>query len=230
MSSYLQPLIESMAGAADVQNAQPMAAYLRDQFPCLGIKSPQRRELLRAFLKEYGLPAVGEMPLVARELWELPEREHQYNALDILRRQQKKLGPDFVPTLEWLVTTKSWWDTVDALASNTAGTIFANYAEARDTAVQRWRFVENIWLRRTTLLFQLKYRDKTDVPLLFSLIEENLEDKEFFIQKAIGWSLREYSKTDETAVRDFVARTDLSPFAEREALKWLKRQEGRNGQ
>ena len=69
MSSYLQPLIESMAGAADAQNAQPMAAYLRDQFPCLGIKSPQRRELLRAFVKEYGLPAVSEMPLVASELW-----------------------------------------------------------------------------------------------------------------------------------------------------------------
>ena len=225
MSAYLQPLINSMNKAADAENAGQMAAYMRDQFAFLGIKSPQRRELLRAFLKEYGLPSVEDTPHVTRELWDLHERENQYNALDILRRQQKKLAPNFVPTLEWLISTKSWWDTVDGLASNTAGPIFTNYPDVREAAVQQWRALENIWLRRTTLLFQLKYKDKTEAPLLFSLIEENLEDKEFFIQKAIGWALREYSKTDETAVREFVANTELSPLAEREALKWLKRQQ-----
>lgn len=230
MSDYLQPLIMSMAEAADAHNAAQMAAYLRNQFPFLGIKSPQRRELLKAFLREYGLPALEATANVAKELWGQSVREHQYNALDILRRQQKKLGPEFVPTLEWLIITKSWWDTVDGLASNIAGPIFAGYPETRGTAVRQWRSVENIWLRRTTLLFQLKYKDKTDAPLLFSLIEGNLLDKEFFIQKAIGWSLREYSKTDETAVREFVANTELSPLAEREALKWLKRQEQKNSQ
>ena len=228
MSDYLQPLITSMAEAADAHNAAQMAAYLRNQFPFLGIKSPQRRELLKAFLREYGPPALDDTASVAKELWGQSVREHQYNALDILRRQQKKLGPEFVPTLEWLIITKSWWDTVDGLASNIAGPIFAGYPETRATAVRQWRSVENIWLRRTTLLFQLKYKDKTDAPLLFSLIEENLLDKEFFIQKAIGWALREYSKTDETAVREFVANTELSPLAEREALKWLKRQEQKN--
>ena len=217
-----------MAEAADAHNAAQMAAYLRNQFPFLGIKSPQRRELLKAFLREYGPPALDDTASVAKELWGQTVREHQYNALDILRRQQKKLGPEFVPTLEWLIITKSWWDTVDGLASNIAGPIFAGYPETRATAVRQWRSVENIWLRRTTLLFQLKYKDKTDAPLLFSLIEENLLDKEFFIQKAIGWALREYSKTDETAVREFVANTELSPLAEREALKWLKRQEQKN--
>ena len=225
MNAYLQPLIENMAAAANPANAAQMAAYLRDQFPFLGLKSPQRREILRAFLQEYGYPAVEDLPQVARALWALPEREHQYNALDILIKRQKKLDPDFVPTLEWLITTKSWWDTVDGLASNTA--------RARSSPLIRRRGarpfssgdrVENIWLRRTTLLYQLKYKDQdTDVPLLFSLIEENLNDKEFFIQKAIGWALREYSKTDETAVRAFVAKTDLSPLAHREALKWLNR-------
>lgn len=225
MSAYLQPLIDSTAESADPENAAQMAAYLRDQFPFYGIKSPQRREILRAFLKEYGRPAIEDLPDVARELWNRPQREHQYNALDMMIRQQKKLQPNFLPTLEWLITTKSWWDTVDGLATNVSGTLFANYPETRKTAVQQWRSVDNIWLRRVTLLHQLKYRHKTDVPLLFSLIEENLDDKEFFIQKAIGWALREYSKTDETAVREFVASTELSPLAEREALKWLKRQQ-----
>jgi 3-methyladenine DNA glycosylase AlkD len=223
MSDYLQPLIDSMAAAADAENAAQMAAYLRDQFPFYGIKSPQRREILRAFLKEYGLPAVADLPQVTRDLWDLPQREQQYNALDILIRLQKKLEPDFLPTLQWLITTKSWWDSVDGLATNVAGTLFMNYPETAKTAVQQWRSVENIWLRRTTLLHQLKYKQQTDVPLLFSLIEENLQDNQFFIQKAIGWALREYSKTDAAAVRDFVARTELSPLAHREALKWLEK-------
>jgi 3-methyladenine DNA glycosylase AlkD len=223
MHDYLQPLIDSMAAAADSENAAQMAAYLRDQFPFYGIKSPQRREILRAFLKEYGLPAVADLPQVTRVLWDLTQREQQYNALDILIRLQKKLEPDFLPTLQWLITTKSWWDSVDGLATNIAGTLFMNHPGTAHTAVQQWRSVENIWLRRTTLLHQLKYKDQTDVPLLFSLIEENLQDNEFFIQKAIGWALREYSKTDAAAVRDFVARTELSPLAYREALKWLEK-------
>jgi 3-methyladenine DNA glycosylase AlkD len=225
MNDYLQPLIANMAAEANPKNAAQMARYLRDQFSFFGIKSPQRRKILKTFLKKYGNPAIEDMPQVARELWTLPEREQQYNALDILIRQQKKLEPDFLPTLEWLITTKSWWDTVDGLATNVSGTLFANFPETGSTAVQQWRSVDNIWLRRTTLLHQLKYKDKTNVPLLFSLIEENLNDNEFFIQKAIGWALREYSKTDEIAVRDFVSDTDLSPLAHREALKWLNKRQ-----
>jgi 3-methyladenine DNA glycosylase AlkD len=211
-----------MTAVADPQQAVQMARYMRDQFAFYGIKSPLRREILSGFLREYGVPVVEDVPEVVQALWELPEREQQYNALDILIRLQKKLRPDFLPTLERLITTKSWWDTVDGLASNVSGTLFTNFPETGATAVQQWRSVDNIWLRRTTLLHQLKYKDKTNAPLLFSLIEENLDDKEFFIQKAIGWALREYSKTDETAVRAFVANNNLSPLAHREALKWLK--------
>ena len=211
-----------MTAVADPQQAVQMARYMRDQFAFYGIKSPLRREILSGFLREYGVPVIEDVPEVVQALWELPEREQQYNALDILIRLQKKLRPDFLPTLERLITTKSWWDTVDGLASNVSGTLFTNFPETGATAVQQWRSVDNIWLRRTTLLHQLKYKDKTNAPLLFSLIEENLDDKEFFIQKAIGWTLREYSKTDETAVRAFVANNNLSPLAHREALKGLK--------
>jgi 3-methyladenine DNA glycosylase AlkD len=222
MSDYLQPLTAAMAGAADPQQAAQMAAYMRDQFSFYGVKSPRRREILKGFLQESGVPAVEDVPALVKALWSLPEREQQYNALDILIRLQKKLEPDFLPTLEWLITTKSWWDTVDSLASNISGRLFANFPDTGAAAVQKWRSMDNVWLRRTTLLHQLKYREKTDASLLFSLIEDNLEDNEFFIQKAIGWALREFSKTDETAVRDFVATTDLSSLAKREALKWLK--------
>jgi len=224
MTPYMQFLVESMAAEADEKNAVQMAAYMRDQFPFLGIKSPERRQVLSAFLKEAGMPDGEDMAGVARVLWDLPEREYQYSAIDILRRGQKRLGPAFVYDLEWLITTKSWWDTVDGLAGWIAGAIFSAYPEVGAEAVGRWRSQENIWLRRTTLLYQLHYKERTDAPLLFSLIEQNLADSEFFIQKAIGWALRDYSKTDETVVRDFVARTQLSPLAAREALKWLNNQ------
>jgi 3-methyladenine DNA glycosylase AlkD len=223
MNTYLQPLIGSMAAAADREEAVQMARYMRDQFPFYGIKSPQRRGILRVFLKQYGPPDLEDVPEVVRVLWDLPQREQQYNALDILIRLQKKLQPDFMPMLEWLITTKSWWDTVDGLASNVSGTLFANYPETGAAAVQQWRSVDNIWLRRTTLLHQLKYREKTNAPLLFSLIEENLSDPEFFIQKAIGWALREYSKTDPATVRDFVSHTDLSSLAHREAIRIINK-------
>ncbi|MFN2137214.1 MAG: DNA alkylation repair protein [Candidatus Promineifilaceae bacterium] len=227
MADYIKPLVAQMNAASNPEAAAPMAAYMRDQFPFLGLKSAARRAILQAFLAEHGPPDAQDAAGVARALWALPEREHQYNAMDILRRQRSKLDPQFVPHLEWLLTTKSWWDTIDGLAGWVAGALFAAYPAARESAVAAWRGSDNIWLRRTTLLFQLKYKDKTDVPLLFSLIEENRDDNEFFIQKAIGWALREYSKTDEMAVRDFVARTGLSPLAGREALKWLTRQEQR---
>jgi 3-methyladenine DNA glycosylase AlkD len=135
---------------------------------------------------------------------------------------RKHVSSDHVPLLERLITTKSWWDTIDGLASHAIGELFLRYPDARDGTVARWRSSDNFWLRRTTLLFQLGYKDKTDEALLFSLIEENLDSKEFFIQKAIGWILREYSKTAPNVVQDYVAKTALAPLSEREALKWMK--------
>jgi 3-methyladenine DNA glycosylase AlkD len=98
----------------------------------------------------------------------------------------------------------------------------ARFPEVRDEHIGRWRRQENFWLRRTTLLFQLRYKEQTDADLLYALINENLGDSEFFIQKAIGWALREYSKSDPLAVQQFVANSELSGLAHREALKWMK--------
>jgi 3-methyladenine DNA glycosylase AlkD len=127
-----------------------------------------------------------------------------------------------MPLLEKLITTESWWDTVDGLAANQVGGVLARFPEIREPYIDRWRQEEDFWLRRTTLLFQLRYKGQTDADLLFALIKENLADQEFFIQKAIGWSLREYSKSNAEAVQQFVAETELSGLAQREALKWMK--------
>ncbi len=223
MHTYLIPLTQSFEQAANPENAPAMRKYMRDQFEFLGIKSPQRKLLFKQFLAENGLPDLAQLNTICRDLWALPAREYQYCGMDLLDKMQRKITPEFVPLIEYLIVTKSWWDTVDLLASHAVGNMFSRFPDARDTHINRWRTSENMWLRRTTLLFQMLYKERTDAHLLFALIEENLESTEFFIQKAIGWALRQYSKTDATAVLDFVNSHTLAPLSEREALKWLNR-------
>jgi 3-methyladenine DNA glycosylase AlkD len=219
---YLQPLVALFEQHADPETAVAMRAYMRDQFPFLGLKSPLRQALFKQFLAEPGLPAPSDLEVIVRDLWHLPPREYQYVAQELLHRLRHHLTPESVDLLEYLLTTKSWWDTVDGLASHAAGGLFQRFPQTRAETVQRWRHSDNFWLRRTTLLFQLGYKAETDKGLLFSLIQDNLDETEFFIQKAMGWALREYSKSNAAAVRDFVAHTPLPPLSEREALKWLK--------
>ena len=124
--------------------------------------------------------------------------------------------------LERWITTKPWWDTVDMLSTHIAGSLFIRYPEAFNQYFERWRVDENIWLRRTALLYQLKFKNKTDVERLFALIIDNQSDKEFFIQKAIGWVLREYSKTSPEIVMAFIQQQGITGLAQREGMKWLK--------
>jgi len=223
MHHYALGLQVTLTAHANPTEAGPMKAYMRDQFEYLGIKTPKRRDLLKQFITVQGLPPITELDTVARDLWALPEREFQYTALGLIGRSQKKLPPEFIDTLEYLIITKSWWDTVDSIAGDTIGEMFKAYPYLRENYLPRWRSSDNFWLRRTCILFQLKYKKDTDFSLLCEIIRENLGSKEFFINKAIGWSLREYSKTDSQAVRDFVAQTDLNPLSAREAIKWLER-------
>ncbi|MFZ4675887.1 MAG: DNA alkylation repair protein [Nodosilinea sp.] len=219
---YLQPLKRAFEQQADPAQARPMAAYMRHQFEFLGIKGPVQKALVKAFVAEHGQPDPAQLEAVVRELWSWPAREYHYVALMVLDHQQKQLTLDAVPLLEDLVTTQSWWDTVDSIASHNVGKLLLLHPSGREAVIGSWRGSANIWLRRTTLLFQLSYKAQTDAALLFSLVEQNQDSKEFFIQKAIGWALREYSKVAPESVQGFVSAASLAPLSQREALKWLK--------
>jgi 3-methyladenine DNA glycosylase AlkD len=123
--------------------------------------------------------------------------------------------------MEYLIVTKSWWDTVDSIAGGPVGLHFKRYPEVLLTTLARWRQSENFWLRRTCILFQLDYKKETDFTLLCDIIRENLGSKEFFINKAIGWALRQYARVDAEAVRSFAESTPLHPLSRREAMKHL---------
>ena len=217
--AFTEAAVRLLASHADKSNAGPMERYMKNQFPFLGIKAPLRRELSKQLLREQGIPENWEQAV--EHLWELPEREYQYVAMDLLEKRKKQLTPEHLPWIVHWITTKSWWDTVDYLAAHTTGKLFSLYPELIRPNTTAWVQGDNIWLARTAILFQLSYKAKTDQELLFSLIESCAASNQFFIQKAIGWSLREYAKTEPEAVRGFVERTVLSNLSKREALKHL---------
>lgn len=220
MHTYTRLLKKFIEPHADPLKAAPMKKYMRDQFEYLGIKSPQMTKLHKEFIAERGLPPLTELDEIVRDLWGLPQREFQYLALGLIGGFEKKVDEDFITTLEYLITTKSWWDTVDTIAGHPVGTMFKRFPAVKKTYLKKWRKSENFWLRRTTLLFQLGYKEDTDFELLCDLVRENLGSDEFFINKAIGWALRQYAHTNPEPVRKFVKATkELSPLSRREALK-----------
>ncbi len=211
-------LVARMRAAADPQRAVAMSAYMRDQFPFLGIPSPQLRQIVReAALPK---PAQEELGDFALNLWQLPEREFHYVACGLLRRHVKVCDAGFLDVARQLVVTKSWWDTVDTLASHTVGPLVRQHP-GLVAEMDAWIDDDNMWLARTALLHQLGYKATTDSVRLFGYCRRRATHPDFFIRKAIGWALREYAKTDPEAVRAFVHDNDgtLSGLSKREALK-----------
>ncbi len=227
MHPYARSIQRLLATHAHPDKAAPMKRYMRNQFEYLGVALPELTALMNEQQRLHGLPAPADLDAILRDLWALPAREYQYAANSLLYRLQAELPPDLAETIEYLIVTKSWWDTVDSIATGPLGVHFKRYPAVRRKYLARWRKSDNIWLRRSTILFQLNYKSDTDFPLLCSIICENLGSKEFFINKAIGWALRQYTRTDPDAVRRFVAETPLHPLSAREALKWLERRKAR---
>lgn len=222
-SSYTIELGKWLRAHADAENALSMEAYMKNHFPFLGIRNPARVAMTKQFLKEQGIPKGEEAIRVAQELWALPEREFHYTAIMMLLQVRKTVTIEHIKLLEHFIVTNSWWDSVDTVADHLIGFHLQRFPELIADHVEKWLASGNMWLQRTAILFQLKYKKKTDVPLLFHCIREMADSKEFFIRKAIGWALREYSKTDAAAVQSFVASTALSPLSVREALKVIER-------
>ena len=222
--NYLEPLIRQFEANRNPEFASRMKKYMKDQYDFYGIKSPDRRALITAHIKEQGLPDWTDMEGIVRSLWERNERECQHTAVDLLRRMKKNLGPPNLTLLEYQITTKSWWDTVDAVSGWLVGTLFNKHPELILPSTGRWMESGNIWLQRSCLLFQLGYKKETDLDLLFGFISNLSDHKSFWIRKAIGWTLREYSKTDPQTVIKYVdAHPELSGLSKREALKVINK-------
>ncbi|MGY0233033.1 DNA alkylation repair protein [Longispora urticae] len=221
-STLLPRLTAAFEGAADPERAAAMAAYMRDQFAFLGIMSTPRRALSREVTRGLPKPSGAELESVVRACWALDEREYHYFGTDYAARHIAVAGPEFLDTARFLVETHSWWDTVDALAAHVVGPLVTAHPELVAT-MDAWARDDNLWVARTAVLHQLRYKGRTDATRLFGYCADLAGHPDFFIRKALGWALREYAHTEPELVRAFVAahRDTLSPLSVREALKHL---------
>ena len=214
-----QMLLKELQNLANADDARAMKAYMRGRFEFLGVKTPARRKAAKAFFKKHGGADIDWR--FVRQAWEHPFREMQYAALDYLETRKNLLRPGDLPQLKKLAQSKSWWDTIDFL-DRLAGGIIAGFPETRPVILQ-WSRDEDIWLRRLAIDHQLLRKDQTDQHLLEQILVNNLNQTEFFINKAIGWALRDYSKTNPEWVKNFIRQHHgkMAPLSIRGASKYL---------
>lgn len=195
---------------------------MKNHFQFLGIKSPERMTVLKPWIIELRTFSIEEKFQIIMELWNLEEREYQMVALEIINRiKPQEWRPEHIDQLEYLLVTKSWWDSVDLIASSAVGSYFQAFSNQKDQIIKKWSDSNNMWLQRSTLIFQLKYKTEVDFELLTRLIIKYQSDNQFFIQKAIGWSLRQYSKYNPNAVIELLPSLSISNLAIREASKYI---------
>jgi len=219
---YLQDLKNKLEPHADPEYAVKMKAYLRNQFEFLGMRSEERNTLFKEFFAERGLPEFTDFPQIIESAFSREHREYHYFAIELARSFRKKWDPESVELFESMAVRRSWWDTVDYINSACLRPYFKTFPQGRYKITDRWARSGNIWLQRLSVIFQLGYKTDTDVRLLERNIKRLMGSDEFFVQKAIGWALRSYARTDPDFVRDFVAANELKPLSRREALKHLK--------
>jgi 3-methyladenine DNA glycosylase AlkD len=218
---YRSAWLAAAAAQADARLAVGMSDYMRRQFAFLGIPAPARRELAKAFFAAEGLPPAEALPELLRAFWELPYREAHYFAMELPLRLKKQWQEGWLAPLEACVLSQSWWDTVDYLAAHPVGFHFQRFPETRPAQVMAWADGPHLWLNRTAILCQLRCGEHTDWDLLQRAMLPHLRSSEFFLQKAIGWALRQYARSRPDRVRAFAAAHPLAPLSRREALKHL---------
>jgi len=222
---YFSELKSAFEKHADSSRAAGAKAYMRNKSEFYGLPSPERRQLVREFIAKSGYPPYELLEQIVRFAWEQPQREWQYVAMEIVEKSVKKADPNLLDLAEWMITNKSWWDSVDFVAPNIAGALFKKYPEIKMQYIGKWMESGNLWLQRSCLLHQLRDNKTADRVLLFNLCERLANHPDFFIRKAIGWSLRQYSKAFPEAVIDFVNTHELSNLSRKEALKVINKQQ-----
>jgi 3-methyladenine DNA glycosylase AlkD len=222
-SAYIEKISKNFRQNAKPENAVPMKAYMKNRFEYFGIKSPERKIILKEFFAENELPDFVGLNGIIDELFQKPEREFHYFGIELCGKYKKQWTPKTLSLFEKMSLTKSWWDSVDYIKSVCFKPYFLKFPDRRYEITQRWIDSKNIWLQRLSIIYQLGFKDKTDVKLLKRNILQINRSNEFFVQKAIGWALRDYARHDEDFVKKFVAENELKPLSKREALKNLKK-------
>jgi 3-methyladenine DNA glycosylase AlkD len=221
MHSYLNLLDRKFKAACDAEKAGWMKGYMLHQFDFYGVQAVARKEIGKTHHLQNQIKTAAELELIVKECFSLPQREFQYFAIQLFALHKKLWTVSSIKTMEHCLQEKSWWDSVDGIASDWLGPYFKMFPEQIVPVTSKWNRSKNMWLQRSSIMFQKAFKKNTDTALLSKYILHCAGSKEFFIQKAIGWALREYGKTNPAWVKKFVNENQLAPLSVREALKNL---------
>ncbi|MBT8253077.1 MAG: DNA alkylation repair protein [Flavobacteriaceae bacterium] len=205
---------------ANAENAFHMKAYMRNKFEFYGIKAGLRRQLMNGVFSLHNEEVKSTIRKLVYHLYDSAYREMHLCAMELFQRTTKRsMIEEDLEIIEYLIVTNSWWDTVDYIAKQLLGQYLKLFPDKRTSVLSTFSSSPDLWLNRSTILFQLGYKDQTDEKILFKQCSKFKDSKEFFLQKAIGWALREYAKTNPKAVLNFVNSTQLKSLSRREAIR-----------
>ena len=210
---------------ADPAEAAVMAAYMKTGQPFYGVPTPLRTPIFKEMRTRFSPPNQKSYERNVLALWKLARREEQYAAIAYARQYREFIAPQSLKLYERMIREGAWWDFVDEIAAHLVGEVLLNYRVEADPLIEAWIDDENMWIRRTALIAHLRHKRETNAAQLFDHCLRRAHEKEFFIRKAIGWTLREYSKSDPRAVAAFIRRNRkrLSKLSIDEGSKHLAR-------
>jgi 3-methyladenine DNA glycosylase AlkD len=223
LHSITHSIIESFSENSNPKYAKQMEAYMKNKFTFLGINAPTRTQLLKQISTEFKKLSFESKMRILDELWSNKEREYHLAMLELSAHMKSLFNVKHMSWLENKVTSNSWWDSVDFIAPHLIGSVLLKHPDQQEAYAYKWMESDNLWLNRTAIIFQLKYKTKTNQNLLSEMILSKCESKEFFIRKAAGWALREYGKVNPVWVSDFINsyRDILSPLTVKEGGRRL---------
>ena len=215
---------ELLIQAADPAKAGPMASYMKTETPFYGVSSHDRKVISRGLAREFPARSRTEYVNAVRTLWHGEFREEKYLAIAYARLFPHYVTLSSVSMYRTMITQGAWWDFVDEIAAHLVGSVLFRQRDRLTPTMESWTMSNDLWLRRTSIICQLRHKADTDTELLESACTRNLESTEFFIRKAIGWALREFGKTDPSWVIGYVERhkNEMSGLTHREAVKHLR--------
>lgn len=221
--NFITDLENSLRSNSNREIAIPMENYMKNNFTFLGIKTDERRTIFKTNYEKYKSEIKANFRDIARELFNKKEREFHQCTIDLLIKEFKKnFVLEDIKLIENLIITNSWWDSVDVVAKYLLGGYLQQFPNETLKVIEYFSNSDNMWLNRSVILFQLSYKEKTNFDLLKSECEKHKASNEFFIQKAIGWALRDYSRFNPNGVTTYVNSTNLKPLSKREALRNIK--------
>ncbi len=217
----LRKLETALEKNSNQKYALEMKRYMRNKFEFYGVKAPLRYEIFKEVLKTNPIERTDQLVSISKASMKKKERDFHHFSIYIWEKNKKLWSDRQMELFGWIIDMNSWWDTADYLINKVISPYVLLYQNERKILDQQWNNSDSVWRIRASILYQLKFKSGTDEKTLTKAILNQKKHQDFFVQKAIGWILREYSKTRPNFVKDFVKGHDLSPLANREAIKWL---------